>query len=130
LTKKGFLDNPMKQLILASVLLLSGCAAKQQLRCRFIAVDGQGAMLHSQTTKMHSHWHKGFRSCSTMIEALANGTVVETVTGDQPGVQVKGSKKERLRLKKHFDAEPGPSDRQGIAMVRKPSFPTIGEIAQ
>ena len=120
----------MKRLVIVGALLLSGCAAHKQLRCRFVAVDHQGTVLKRQTAKMHSHWHPGFGACAAMIEALVNGTVVETVTGDQAGVQAHGSKAERLRLKRFFDAEPPTSGRQGIAMVRKPSFATLGEIAQ
>ena len=116
--------------IIAAFLLTTGCAAHRQLRCRFVAVDHQGTVLRRQTARMHSHWHKGFGACAAMIEALANGTVVETVTGDQAGVQAHGSKAERLRLKNYFDAEPPISGRQGIAIVRKPSFATLGEIAQ
>jgi hypothetical protein len=119
----------MKKLAIIGALLLSGCAAHRQLACRFIAVDSHGKLLRSQTALMHSHWHKGYSSCAAMITALATGAVVETITGDQPGVQVKGSSAERLRLKRFFEPNPAPLEAQGIAAER-PHFKTLMEIAE
>jgi|SRR5579864_2870283 len=120
----------LRRLLIISVILLSGCASHKQLRCRFVAVDGRGKLLKAQTARMHSHWHQGFGPCVSMIEALAAGVVVETSTGNQAGVQAKGPKEMRLRLKNFFGAEPPSGGRQGVAEVRKPSFAKMGEIAQ
>lgn len=118
----------MKPLAALSLLLLVGCASHRQLRCRFVAVNGRGEIMPAATTKMHSHWHGGFAACAAMIEGLANGTIEETITGDEAGVEVKGPKAQRLRLKRFFDAEP--TDMKGVAMVRKPSFEKLMEVAE
>lgn len=120
----------MRRLVMIGALLLSGCAVHRPLSCRFIAVDSHGTLLKGQTAKMHSHWHRGFGACAAMIEALANGTVVETVTGDQAGVQARGKMAERLRLKRFFEAEPAINGKQGVATVERPHFKTLGEIAE
>jgi hypothetical protein len=98
----------MKKLaiISACMLMLGGCASRQ-LKCRFVAIDMHGRIMPKQTKQMHSHWHKGMGNCTTMIYALAEGYVTETITGDQAGVEIRGPKKKRLELQKMIKNEQG-----------------------
>lgn len=113
--------------MIAAALLLSGCASHKPLACRFVAVDNQGNVLKQPTAAMHSHWHKGELNCATMIEALADGFVSETVNGHKAGVEVRGPKEERLKLKRMFDTPAAPQERQGVASV---GFRRLMEVAE
>jgi hypothetical protein len=97
----------MKPLAIATLTLgLVGCASHRQIACRFVAVDERGTILKAPTAQMHSHWHNGFSNCSSMIGALQDGYVTATITGDKAGVEVKGPKAERMKLKQLFNPAP------------------------
>lgn len=119
----------MKTLTLAALMIAcSGCAAHKQLACRFVAVDRQGTILKQPTSAMHSHWHKGLPNCESMIDALASGLIQETTTGNIAGVEVRGPKALREKLKRLM--LPEPAEKLGVAVVRHPSFKVLEEIAE
>lgn len=78
----------MKQLLIVGALLLSGCAAHRQIRCRFTAIDAK----HSPI-KPHDKWKRGMPACVALIGTLAG---LDDPTGI--GVEVRGTKKQRKAL--------------------------------
>jgi hypothetical protein len=119
--------NTLIAAAIVATLTSASCTSHKQIACRFVAVDGHGNILKTPTANMHSHWHPGVGNCAGMIQALETGLVTETVTGDQAGVEVKGSKAERLRLKQLFD--PLPLEPLNTTEVR-PRFKKLMEVAE
>ncbi len=78
----------MRQLIIVGALLLSGCAAHRQIRCRFTAIDAK-----HNPIKPHDKWKHGMPACIGLIETMAG---LDDPTGI--GVQVKGTPAQRKVL--------------------------------
>ena len=120
----------MKKLIIVGMLLLSGCASHKQLACRFVAVNpNNGDILKAPTKEMHSRWHEGWMPCVTMIEAIESGFVQETVTGHHAGVEVRGSKAQRRKLKDYFQPAPAEEKGQKVELIH-PRFKKLMEVAE